>query len=86
MLAYPMRRTTVKLPEELDARLRREAERRGTTVSALVRHAIEQYLGVERDRRRLPFVAVGRGGGGVAERIDEILRKRAREADPREGF
>ena len=31
MLISPMRRTTIKLPDELDARLRHEAERRGVT-------------------------------------------------------
>jgi Ribbon-helix-helix protein, copG family len=34
MLAY-MNRTTVKLPEDLDARLCHEAQRRGTTISEL---------------------------------------------------
>lgn len=76
----------MKLPDELDARLRKEAERRDVTVSALVREAIGQYLDVEGGRRRLSFTAMGHGGGDVAERIDEILRKRAREADPREGL
>lgn len=36
-----MKRTTVKLPDELDARLRHEAQRRGTTASQLTREAIE---------------------------------------------
>ena len=40
-----MKRTTVKLPDELDAKLRHEAERRGITVSELTREAIEDYLG-----------------------------------------
>ena len=44
MLAY-MQRTTVKLSDELDARLRHEAQRRGTTVSELTREAIEAHLG-----------------------------------------
>ena len=46
MLAY-MQRTTVKLPDELDARLRHEAKRRGTTVSELTREAIEAILADE---------------------------------------
>lgn len=73
MLAY-MRRTTVKLPDDLDARLRHEAERRGTTVSALTREAIETLLAVPHGRRRL--LASGAGASGrddVSERIEEIL-------------
>lgn len=73
MLAY-VQRTTVKLPDDLDARLRHEAKRRGTTVSQLTREAIEAHLGGARARRRL--LAAGAGASGhadVSERIDEIL-------------
>jgi predicted transcriptional regulator len=73
MLTY-MQRTTVKLPDELDARLRHEAQRRGTTVSELTREAIEKLLGVDSGRRRL--LAAGAGASGrddIAERIEEIL-------------
>jgi predicted transcriptional regulator len=69
-----MRRTTVKLSDELDARLRHEAERRGTTVSELTRQAIEAHLGGADPRRR--FLAAGAGRSGrsdVSERIEEIL-------------
>lgn len=40
-----MKRTTVKLPEELDARLRHEAARRGVSISEITREAIERHLG-----------------------------------------
>jgi predicted DNA-binding protein len=73
MLAY-MQRTTVKLPDDLDARLRHEAARRGKTVSEVTREAIEEHLGGGRVRRR--FLAAGAGASGrrdVSERIDEIL-------------
>lgn len=69
-----MRRTTVKLPDDLDARLRHEAERRETTVSNLTREAIEVYLGGNRTRRRL--LAAGAGASGhadISERIEQIL-------------
>ncbi len=69
-----MQRTTVKLPDDLDARLRHEAERRGTTVSQLTREAIEAHLGGGRAHRRL--LAAGAGASGhadVSERIEEIL-------------
>ena len=73
MLAY-MQRTTVKLPDDLDARLRQEAERRGTTVSELTRNAIEAFPGAPKKRRKL--LAAGAGASGhpdVSERIEEIL-------------
>jgi predicted transcriptional regulator len=69
-----MRRTTVKLPDDLDARLRQEAERRGVTVSALTREAIEQHLDAG-GRRRLIAAGAGRSGAGdVSVRIEEILQ------------
>lgn len=73
MLAY-MQRTTVKLPDDLDARLRHEAARRGITVSDLTREAIETLLSAPRGRRRL--LAAGAGASGrsdISERIEEIL-------------
>lgn len=73
MLAY-MRRTTVKLPDDLDARLRHEAERRGTTMSELTREAIENLLSTPQGKRRL--LAAGAGASGhtdISERIEEIL-------------
>ena len=78
MLAYVLR-TTVKLPEELDARLRHEAERRGITVSALTREAIEAHLGGPRKRRSL--LAGGAGSSGhddISERIEEIIASEVR--------
>lgn len=69
-----MRRTTVKLPDELDARLRHEAQRRGTTVSEVTREAIEAHLGAARGRRRLLAAGAGRSGrADVSERIEEII-------------
>src|SRR5215210_7968479 len=50
---HTMQRTTVKLPDDLDARLRHEAARRGTTISDLTREAIEAHLGVGNVRRLL---------------------------------
>lgn len=73
MLAY-VKRTTVKLPEELDALLRHEAQRRGITVSALTREAIEHHLGQPSGRRRLRAAGAGRSGrDDISERIEEIL-------------
>lgn len=76
MLAY-VNRTTVKLPAELDARLRHEAKRRGLTVSELTREAIAAHLG---HRRTLRAAGAGRSGRtDISERIEEIL---ASEVEP----
>ena len=66
-----MMRIIVKLPDELDARLRHEAQRRGITISELTREAIESHLGAG---RRLGAAATGRSGrADVSERIEEIM-------------
>jgi predicted transcriptional regulator len=73
-----MKRTTVKISEELDARLRHEAERRGKTVSELTREALESYLHLE-PRRRLGAAGAGASGrDDVSVRIEEILASEAR--------
>ena len=65
-----MKRTTVKLPDDLDARLRHEAARRSMTISELTREAIERHLG----GRRLLAACAGRSGHtDISERIEEIL-------------
>ena len=67
-----MRRTTVKLPDRVDAVLRHEAHRRGITISELTREAIEADLGL-RDRR-LGAAGAGRSGrSDISMRIEEIL-------------
>lgn len=75
-----MQRTTVKLSDELDARLRHEAARRGVTISEVTREAIDAHLGGKVPRRKM--LAAGAGGSGrsdVSERIEEIL---ASEVEP----
>jgi predicted DNA-binding protein len=69
-----MKRTTIKLPDELDLRLRHEASRRGTTISELTREAITEHLGGA--KRHLLAGAAGHSGRhDVSERIEEILRE-----------
>ena len=69
-----MKRTTVKLPDDLDARLRHEAERRGTTIAEVTRAALEVHLGAGQ-RRRLQAAGAGASGrDDVSERIEEIIR------------
>ncbi|HZS93447.1 MAG TPA: CopG family transcriptional regulator [Chloroflexota bacterium] len=73
-----MKRTTIKLPDDLDARLRHEAARRRTTISTITREAIQDYLGVE-PRRRLGAAGSGRSGrSDISARIEKILRDEAR--------
>ena len=70
-----MKRTTVKISEELDTLLRHEAERRGVTISDVTREALESYFGVNGSPRRR-FLAAGAGDSGetdIAARIEEIL-------------
>jgi predicted transcriptional regulator len=70
-----MKRTTIKLPDELDARLRHEAARRRVTIAELTREAIEAHLGRTAGRRTLLAAAAGHSGQhDVSERIEEILR------------
>ena len=70
-----MKRTTVKLPDDLDYQLRYEAARRQMTVSELTREAIEHHLGVGK-RRKLLSAGAGRSGQtDISERIEELLRE-----------
>jgi predicted transcriptional regulator len=71
---HTMKRTTLKISDDLDARLRHEAERRGMTISEINREALEAYLLVTPSRRRLGAAAAGRSGcTDTSERIEEIL-------------
>ena len=71
-----MKRTTIKISEELDAWLRHEAARRGVTVSELTREALEAYRTNGEPRRPLSFVGIGQGDGSdVASRVEEILEE-----------
>jgi plasmid stability protein len=75
MLAYAMKRTTVKIPDDLDAKLRHEAARRGVTISEVTREALEAYLRPNGRRRLLAAGAGDSGRSDVSERIEEILRE-----------
>jgi predicted transcriptional regulator len=68
-----MKRTTVKLNDELDARLRLEARRRRATIAEITREALEAHLGVK-GRRKLGAAAAGRSGQhDVSVRVEEII-------------
>jgi Arc/MetJ-type ribon-helix-helix transcriptional regulator len=70
-----MKRTTVSLPDYLEQVLQREARRRGTSASDVVREALAVYLGVSPDQpRHLPFAALGNSGfRHTARDVEEIL-------------
>lgn len=72
---HTMKRTTVKLPDDLDARLRHEAERRGTTISEVIREAIEAHLGAKLPRKFLSAKAGRSGYHDTARQIEDILRR-----------
>ena len=77
---HPVKRTTVKLPDDLDARLRHEAQRRGTTIAEVTRAALEAHVGGGA-RRQLGAAGAGRSGqADISERIEEIIRAEARRA------
>jgi Arc/MetJ-type ribon-helix-helix transcriptional regulator len=76
MLTYALKRTTVKIPEELDARLRHEAARRGMTISEVTREALTAFLGGTAGAGRRDLRAGGAGRSGrsdISERVEEIL-------------
>jgi predicted DNA-binding protein len=75
-----MKRTTVKIPGELDARLRNEARRRGSTISEVTREALEAHLGVvDRPHLRAARGSGRSGRGDLSVRIEEILAEEAQQ-------
>jgi predicted transcriptional regulator len=70
-----MKRTTIKISDELDAKLRHIAAQRNGTLSEVIREALELYVNGERpSRRRFLFTAAGESSDGrVASRVEEIL-------------
>ncbi len=63
----------MKLPEDLDAKLRLEAARRGMTVSALTREAIESHLHGGRRRTLHSAASFRSANGDLSTRVDEIF-------------
>lgn len=75
-----MKRATIALPDELAGLTLREARRRGTSVSEVVRQALSAFLGRSPDQpRHIPFASLGRSGQtNIATDMEELL---AREWD-----
>jgi hypothetical protein len=78
--AICVKRTTIMLPDDLDARLRHEARRRGVSIADVARSAIEEQLPKPNPSGRLSFFGIGRSGQrDTARRAEEIP---ARELAP----
>jgi predicted transcriptional regulator len=71
-----MTRTTIALPDDLALLLVREARRRDTSVSDVVRQALAEHLHVTRATRRLGFAAIGRSGKRHTARDAETILAR----------
>lgn len=71
-----MKRITISLPEHDAAALGRAARRRGISVSALVRKALEEHLSTPNGPDPLPFVALGRSKSKTtAQDAEDILAR-----------
>ena len=74
-----MKRTTVMLPDDVEARVRLEARRRGVSVAQVVREAVERAVSAPEPARPLAFFAVGEGGpADASERVDDYVGRAIR--------
>jgi Ribbon-helix-helix protein, copG family len=74
--AVCVKRTTIMLPDEVDARLRLEARRRGSSIADVAREAIDRQLPHPSADGRLSFFSVGEGSrADVSERVEEFVGK-----------
>ena len=70
-----MRRTTIFADEPLLKTLQEIAHEEHSSLAAVIRRALEDYIGRRRSTGSLPsFVGIGRSGRkDIAERADELL-------------
>jgi hypothetical protein len=74
--AICVKRTTIMLPDDVDARLRLEARRRGSSIADVAREAIDRQLPPGPTEGRLSFFSVGDGSPADASgRVDELVGK-----------
>lgn len=67
------------LPDAVSSRLSYESRRRGLSVAAIVREAVERYFSEEPKAKPLSFTAVGEGTRDGSERVGEVVRSRVRK-------
>ena len=72
MTAMP--RTTISMPNDLAEMAQREAHRRGVSLSAVVRQALEQHL-YRRRGRKLPWQGLVDRDGPAARDLDAELNR-----------
>jgi hypothetical protein len=78
-----MKRTTIMLADDVDARLRLEARRRGSSIAEVARDAIERQLPSGPTEGRLSFFSVGDGSpADASERVDELVGKAVARRKP----
>ena len=70
----------MNLPDDLDAKLRHEATRRGSTIADVTREAIEAHVGGSARRNLIAAKAGGSGRHDTARNIEEIIRQEARRS------
>lgn len=69
---YGMKKTTVYLPEELDAALKRASAKQGRSEAEIIREATRNFIdSLPAPRPRLPLFHSG--DSTLAERVDEEL-------------
>jgi hypothetical protein len=74
--AICVKRTTIMLPDDVDARLRLEARRRGSSIADVAREAIDRQLPPGPTEGHLSFFSVGEGSpADASERVDELVGK-----------
>jgi len=73
-MMYGMRKTTVYLPDDLKAALKRLAESEQRSEADIIREALRSAFS-DRDSPspRIPLTSVGLGDSTIAERTDELL-------------
>jgi hypothetical protein len=75
-----MKRMTVQLPDDLDARLRTEAQRRGATIAEVTRAALEEHLRGGPARRLDVAVPDRTGRSDFSEHIEVIIAAESNRA------
>jgi hypothetical protein len=75
-----MKRTTVMLPDDVLARMRLEARRRGIALAEVIREAVERQFPPSPSGAPLSFFAVGEGGPpDASERVDDYVARAVRK-------